>query len=226
MNVFTRIRHLIGQAWLGLRRHGSGVYWESRYRLGMTSGSGSMGELARFKARVLNDFVREQGVESVIEFGCGDGLQLALAEYPRYLGVDVSRTAVELCRRRFAGDATKTFLWLGDPERGAGEALPGADLALSLDVIYHLVEDEVYRRYLDELFGAARRHVIIYSSNREDLAAAAHVRHRAFLREVQTRFPEFRMVRKVDNPLPKQSFADFYVFSRVGDPVGADSRRR
>jgi SAM-dependent methyltransferase len=225
VNVLTRLRHLLGQAWLGTRRLGSRDYWESRYRLGMTSGSGSMGEPARFKARFLNDFVREQGVGSVVEFGCGDGLQLALAEYPSYVGVDISRTAVELCRRRFAGDPTKSFLWLGDPDRGAGGALPTADLALSLDVIYHLLEDEVYQRYLADLFGAARRYVIVYSSNREDRARAAHVRHRAFLRDVQAWFPEFRLVRKVDNPLPEQSFADFYVFSRDPAPPGADSRR-
>ena len=45
-----------------------------------------MGELAKFKARVMNDFVRENGIRSVIELGCGDGMQLALADYPRYLG--------------------------------------------------------------------------------------------------------------------------------------------
>jgi SAM-dependent methyltransferase len=111
VTLLERIRHLFGQAWLAAGRRGSRDYWESRYRLGMTSGAGSMGELARFKARVLNDFVREHSVESVIELGCGDGLQLALADYPRYVGVDVSRTAIELCRQRFAGDATKTFLW-------------------------------------------------------------------------------------------------------------------
>lgn len=37
-----------------------------------------------------NDFVRARGIDSVIEFGCGDGAQLALAEYPAYGGIDVS----------------------------------------------------------------------------------------------------------------------------------------
>lgn len=215
MTIKDRIRHLLGQAWLAARRRGSQDYWESRYRLGLTSGSGSMGEPARFKARVLNNFVREQLVESVIELGCGDGLQLALAEYPRYVGVDVSRTAIEICRRRFVGDSSKSFLWQADPARSRDAPLPQADLALSLDVIYHLLEDEVYRRHLADLFGAAKRHVIIYSSNREEPARAAHVRHRAFLRDVETGFPDFRLVRKIDNALPSQSFADFYVFSRA-----------
>jgi|SRR5688572_289155 SAM-dependent methyltransferase len=216
MRLVARVRHLLGQAWLATRRRGSLDYWESRYRLGMTSGSGSTGELAKFKARVLNDFVRENGVRTVIELGCGDGMQLALADYPRYLGVDVSRTAIDLCRQRFASDATKSFLWQGCPDRDAHAALPSADLALSLDVIYHLLEDEVYRRYMGGLFGAAERYVIIYSSNCEDVVSAAHVRHRMFLRDVEADFPEFRLQRKIANILPSRSFADFYVFSRHG----------
>jgi SAM-dependent methyltransferase len=214
--MFARARHLLGQAWLRVQMKSSADYWDRRYRLGMTSGCGSSGELAEFKARILNDFVRKQSIESVIELGCGDGRQLALAEYPSYVGVDVSRKAVELCRKRFAGDAAKSFIWLGDPERARDATLPRADLALSLDVIYHLLEDDVYRRHLEDLFAAAKHHVIIYSSNREDSAGAAHVRHRAFLRDVEAGFPEFRLQLKIDNALPEQSFADFYVFSRSG----------
>jgi SAM-dependent methyltransferase len=221
MTIVARLRHLLGQAWLSLRIRSSGDYWERRYRLGMSSGAGSMGELAAFKARVLNEFVRQHGVRSVIEFGCGDGLQLALAEYPEYVGIDVSHAAVELCQRKFAGDASKRFLW----QQGAAPQLPPADLTLSLDVIYHLLEDDVYRRYLDDLFGASRRHVIVYSSNREDPASAAHVRHRRFLDDVRARFPEFALVQKIGNPYPAQSFADFYFFSRAGDAAGAPVSR-
>jgi hypothetical protein len=36
-------------------------------------------------------------VRSAIEFGCGDGHQLTLVDYPRYTGVDVSETIVRHC---------------------------------------------------------------------------------------------------------------------------------
>src|SRR5690349_24554192 len=52
-------------------------YWEERYRQGGNSGVGSYGQLARFKAQTINRFVAEQAVTSVVEFGCGDGAQLA-----------------------------------------------------------------------------------------------------------------------------------------------------
>lgn len=54
---------------------------------------------------------------------------MVLARYARYVGVDVSETAVELCKQRFAGDACKKFFHL---EFYRGE---GAEMALSLDVV-------------------------------------------------------------------------------------------
>src|SRR5690606_4241845 len=78
----------------------SADYWEQRYARGGNSGAGSYGKLAEFKAEVLNAFVRERQIRSVIDFGCGDGAQLALAEYPSYVGLDVSPTALHICRTR------------------------------------------------------------------------------------------------------------------------------
>src|SRR5262245_1803168 len=88
----------------------SDQYWESRYRSGGNSGSGSYNRLAQYKADVLNKFVSDNNVGSVIEFGSGDGAQLRLAHYPQYVGVDVSRTVLEATIRQFADDPTKRFL--------------------------------------------------------------------------------------------------------------------
>jgi hypothetical protein len=75
----------------------SASFWESVYRQGGTSGPGSHGRLAQFKAEILNAFVQTRNVRTVIEFGCGDGAQLSLAKYPEYVGVDVSPIAVKRC---------------------------------------------------------------------------------------------------------------------------------
>lgn len=80
----------------------SAQYWQDRYKLGGTSGAGSYGRLAQFKADFLNNFVRENAIQTVVEYGCGDGAQLSLAQYPSYTGFDVSSLAVENCRRRFS----------------------------------------------------------------------------------------------------------------------------
>ena len=65
-------------------------YWENRYERGLTSGAGSYGRLAHFKAEVLNEYVNQNKILSVVEFGCGDGAQLSLAKYANYIGLDLS----------------------------------------------------------------------------------------------------------------------------------------
>ena len=193
---------------------GSEEYWEARYAQGGTSGVGSEGDFARFKAEVLNNFVATHRVRSVIEFGCGDGKQLTLAKYPRYLGLDVSPTAVRACTERFAGDDSRTFLLVQDYRQEP------ADLALSLDVIYHLVEDEAFHRYMTALFDASTRYVIIYSSNSDDNTSndSVHVRHRQFTRWVDTHRASWRQLDRIPNRFRYEgdyrtgSFAEFFIY--------------
>ena len=193
---------------------GSGNYWDKRYQKGRNSGEGSYGELALFKAQVLNDFVREKGIRSVIEFGSGDGNQLKFAEYPAYTGVDVSHVAVDRAKLNFSAERTKKFL---TTEEYAGER---AELALSLDVIYHLVEDSVFEVYMDRLFRAAKRFVVVYSSNCTGLMTdSPHVRHREFTKWVEQKFPSVPAPEVVGNPFPiglrshETSFAHFFIYN-------------
>jgi SAM-dependent methyltransferase len=203
--------------WIANRRfHGSAGYWEARYRRGGTSGSGSYGELAHFKAEVLNGLVERSGVRSVIEFGCGDGHQLKLARYPSYVGLDVSARAVQMCREAFAGDPTKSFGLIRD------EAGQKADLALSLDVIFHLVEDETFVAYMRALFSAAQRLVVIYASNtdEQEIPRLPHVRHRRFTDWVVANQPGWRLAEVVPNRLPYDAVtgsgspASFFIYER------------
>ena len=201
---------------------GSAGYWERRYSDGGTSGHGSYGRFARFKAGILNAFVAEHRVGTVLEFGCGDGNQLALADYPSYVGLDVSETALTLCRERFRDDATKRFLRYdpGTPLRGDPRFL--ADLSLSLDVVYHLTEDAVFESYMRDLFASAERFVIIYSSDTDVThpSEPPHVRHRAFSRWVAGHLPAWRIVRRIPNRFPQSSdgdlssFAEFVIYAR------------
>jgi len=197
----------------------SGEYWERRYRQGGTSGAGSYNLLAEFKAEFLNDFVAREEVGSVVELGCGDGSQLRLARYPRYTGIDVAPSAVAMCKAIFANDKTKDFRLSGELD-GSFEA----ELAISLDVIYHLIEDEVFEGYMRELFARARRFVIVYSSNYDAAWDSKHVRHRKFTDWVEQNQPEWSLISRVPNRYPYDSenpkhtsFADFYVFARRSD---------
>jgi len=190
-------------------------YWEDIYASGGNSGPGSYNAPAQFKAAVLNDFVRDHKITTILEWGCGDGNQLRLAKYPNYVGADVSKTAVNKCRQMFANDDTKAF-YLVDEIPGP---LRTAECALSLDVIYHLVEDDVYVAYMKRLFASATRFVVIYTWTAEEgPPISAHVRHRAFLKwmaENISGWSLYKIVKKDDaDKNSSDAFADFYIFQR------------
>ena len=198
---------------LGFRDSSS--YWEKRYQQGKTSGVGSYGRLAAYKAEVLNDFVAKNNIGSVIEFGCGDGTQLALAQYPSYVGVDVAQGSVALCEARFAGDNSKLFYLTTKIPADLGQF----DLALSLDVVYHLVEDAIFEAYMRSLLEHAGKYLIIYSSNKVEPSGVPHVRHRLFTKWIETNAPQWRQIGFIPNKYPEDpkqpndtSFADFYIF--------------
>lgn len=196
---------------------GSDNYWNERYNRGRNSGDGSYNQLAEFKAEILNRLVIENSIETVIEYGCGDGNQLSLAKYPNYIGFDISPKAINICFERFSEDKTKQFKLMKDYTDSS------ADLTLSLDVIYHLVEDEIFSLYMHRLFDSSVKLVVIYSSNTNEnpRGTAAHVRHRHFSQWVLEQKTDWRLLSHIPNKFPFRnntkngSFADFYIYSKV-----------
>ncbi len=186
-------------------------YWIERYNSGGNSGDGSQGRLAKFKAEVINSFVKENNIKTIIEFGCGDGRQLLLAEYPSYIGFDISYGALLRCIEIFAYDETKTFALHYNGEK--------AQLTLSLDVIYHLTEDDVYNDYMERLFNASTEFVIIYSSNYEE-PQNYHQRRRKFSDWINTK--DWTLIKFIPNKYPYDgqsgtSLSDFYIYKRISN---------
>lgn len=198
-----------------LRYPGSRQYWERRYARDGNSGSGSGGRLADYKATWLNGFVRENAVQSVLELGCGDGRQLRLAAYPSYAGLDIAPSAVQRCRQMFAGDSSKSFS-VYDPDTFDPAGFQ-AQLAISLEVIFHLTEERLYRLYLHHLFSCATQWVVIFSSDQEDDTGGRypHVKPRRFTPDVP---PGWTLYEKVENPHRDISFSDFYIFKKICPP--------
>jgi SAM-dependent methyltransferase len=217
--LFSRVKNVLIKPKFDSRN-----YWESRYTRGGTSGSGSYGDLAHFKAKVINEFVAQNGVTSVIEFGCGDGNQLKLAEYPKYIGLDVSATVIRRCISEFQDDKTKSFfLYLGDCFYDNDHTFY-TDLSLSLDVIFHLVEQRIYEQYLKHLFAAAGKYVIIYCSNIDIPPARpdSHEYHRVFTKDVERLVSGWKLAGVIRNDYPSKgyadelgSLADFYIYEKL-----------
>lgn len=241
MNHYFRFRHFVARnlrrfnlmplvRWLRPesatinRFDNSHQYWKERYEQGGDSGEGSYGALARYKARYLDTLIRDQNIHSVIEFGCGDGHQASMLTIDTYTGIDISDLCIEKCRATLSRKGWR-FMLLEEYNQLDGH--PAHDLAISLDVVYHLVEDATYYAYLNTLFRSSDRFVLIYSSNfsryDEDVP---HVRHREFVADVAKRFPTWAMIATEQNPYAKDprsmnygSFAQFFLFQRQTTPA-------
>lgn len=194
----------------------SPTYWENRYKNSGNSGAGSYGRLAEFKADVINSFITENQIKTVIEFGCGDGNQLSLLKIPFYIGYDVSISVIAKLQEKFNADMNKLFYHISNYYK---KEKP--DLTLSLDVIYHLIEDDVYNDYMEKLFDTSNKYVIIYSCNRNDLVNDSHIKYRVFLSWVLNNRPEFKLIKIIENKYPydkadpnNTSWSDFYIFEK------------
>lgn len=162
--------------------------WERRYReTDLGSGDNSWGEKAQRKADYVNALIQDRSVHTVVDWGCGDGEVASRIKALRYIGIEVSPSALALCKAKATGPEREWRLYDGFTK----PRLPKADLALSLDIILHLVDDGLYRRYLELLFGSAPL-VCVYSSCRNE-QGARHVLHRTFIDDVP---PEFHVIER------------------------------
>lgn len=196
----------------------SRIYWERRYAKGGNSGAGSYNNLAIFKASIINNFVTKNNIKTFIEWGSGDCNQLSLSNYEKYIGYDVSQTAINICRKKFNNDNTKTFILMDDNFRNENKA----DLSISLDVIYHLLEDNVFDLYMQNLFNSSNKYICIYSSN-INKPWAKHVKHRKFTDWIDKYMAKSWKLKEFipnkypfdENNMNNSSFSDFYFYEKI-----------
>lgn len=195
----------------------SDTYWKDRYKKGGNSGPGSYNNLAEWKGDILNEFVSKNNIKSVIELGCGDGNQLKYFQFPTYIGIDISSDAIEICKKSFQNDKSKSFIL--DSELSNQRA----ELAISLDVLYHLIEVDIYNNYLAKIFNLSDKYVILYAYNSDSKENyGPHVKPRKFTDWVEQNRPDFKLTKHIPNKYPPvtgkedtTSFADFYIFEKA-----------
>jgi hypothetical protein len=165
------------------------------------------------KAREVNRIVADNGIQSVIEFGCGDGYQLGMFSIPQYIGLDISPTALRRCISEYGSDQSKTFLRYDQSCWRDNLGVAHADLALSMDVILHLVEDDVFEQYMTNLFAAGDRFVLIYSTDAPGSSREPRfTRHRSFSDWVTAHEPGWRVAERIEDVAG--TGADLQLFTR------------
>ena len=106
-----------------------------------TSGTGSTLEITREYRAYLQDFIKKNRVTSVVDAGSGDWSFSSTIDWAgaSYLGVDIASDVIEAVREKHEKRNVK--FRVGD----ITEALPGADLLISKDVLQHLPNELVHK---------------------------------------------------------------------------------
>tara|TARA_B100000683_G_C12343034_1_gene495575 strand:+ start:175 stop:816 length:642 start_codon:yes stop_codon:yes gene_type:complete len=198
----------------------SARYWIQRYDSGGNSGSGSYGRLAEFKASVFNKLVKEYGIHSVVDLGCGDGNQIGMFDVEEYVGIDISPRVIKSNSKLYAQREKWTFAEYSD------ELIFNfsADMSISIDVIYHLTEKDVFDHHLRSLFHVASKYVLIYGIDSDKSPFESEYNHmifRKFTPIVEANHSEWKLIEIINNPYPYQpnitdekgtSSASFFLF--------------
>ena len=197
-------------------------YWENRYKSKSNSGSGSYGVLAEYKSDIINNFIKENNINDVVEFGCGDGNQLSKFVCNNYTGYDVSKTIINVCKEKFKNDINKKFYLYNEYKNEKYE------LSISLDVIFLLIENDVFEKYMTNLFNSSNKYIIIYSSNGDVSISSQsiHFQDRNFTNWVNENRKDFILVKKINNPHKfdekindgiNTSVSNFYIFKKINN---------
>jgi len=122
---------------------GWGTYYDDNAKAYVgSSGTGSSPENAKPYLDFLQKFVRENGIKSVVDVGCGDWQLSKLIDWEGidYLGIDVVSTLIEHHNHHFSAPNIQ-FL----EADGTQIELPEADLLICKDVLQHLPLEDIHR---------------------------------------------------------------------------------
>jgi hypothetical protein len=186
-------------------------YWEKRYKKWWNSWAGSYNKYAEYKANILNDIIDEKNINSLIEFGCWDWNNLNYYKINYYTGFDISETAIKICISKYREDSSKSFI-LYNPIFFKSWGLK-AELTISFEVIFHLIEDNVFLKYFEDLFNTSSKYVLILSSNNDhNKWSAAHYKNREFTKFIPENFSLIDCKKTPQEWNFKWFTSDFYLY--------------
>lgn len=194
-NLRSKILSFVSSKLLG-KKFTTKSYWENRYKTAGNSGIGSYGQMALLKGEFINQVIQQFHLENAIEFGCGDGNNLAIYQFKDYLGIDISEKAISICREKYLADLSKSFInFESEKSRILGSFLK-ADCALSIEVLFHILEEDEFKSYLANLFRVATKVVIIIASNRDGGVSkvSPHIHLRKFTGYIEEIAPEWKKI--------------------------------
>jgi len=150
----------------------SNTYWETRYKNNSNSGHGSYGEFQKFKTEYINNVIKTYNIKTINELGTGDGNMLSTyTGFDLYTGFDVSDTILNKLKNKFKDNNSIKFV--SNPN-----IMEPADLTMSIDVSYHIINNNLFYEHLDLLYNKSLKYILIYSSNSNEKYGNYHILHR------------------------------------------------
>src|SRR5256885_2024228 len=120
----------------------SASFWDARYRSfpELGSGPGSHGYAASHKRLLVKSIIKEFGVSSIVDIGCGDlcWLDEEILTCCNYRGVDVSPVAIERAKSSYPYLEFAIYDVTGAPLDFK------CDLVVSFDVLIHQLEARTF----------------------------------------------------------------------------------
>lgn len=179
-------------------------YWEKRYKNGGNSGEGSRGYEADFKADIVNDIIVEFDIKTIFEMGVGDYYQLSLYDgFDKFVGYDISPTVLEICKNKSDNNKHSFVDTIPDEK---------FDMTMSIDVLYHLIDDDDFDSYMTNLFELSEEYVLIYATNQSDNEGwDEHIKHRVFTDWIKTN-TDAQQIHKFKEPNGLFSHKSFWLY--------------
>lgn len=185
----------------------SNTYWENRYKKNGNSGEGSYGIHQEFKSGYINKIIPEYGIKTINELGVGDGNMLSHYKgFENFIGYDVSHSVIERCKKIFSDRDDLIFT------NDINYLIP-ADLTMSIDVSYHIINDDLFKNHLDMLYNMSDKYILIYSTNKDEGDGTAHVFHRK-VADIFNKNYNVNLIDKQCNPNGSYSALCFYLYEK------------
>lgn len=184
-------------------------YWESRYANGGNSGKGSYDNVANYKAKIINDFIEKNNIKNLIDYGVGDGNQLSFFKCENIIGLDVSPTIIRKLKFIYCNDNTKQFYLVNN-----FDTTNKSTLVISCEVLFHLINIDIWKKYIANLFAYSKKYVIIFAAD-YDKDFGHHCLCRKFTDYIKLNYPNWSLkntIKRDDGCL-----GDFYIFEKINN---------
>lgn len=188
-------------------------YWEKWHKKNLKLQDFEINSQLENKIKYLNSWIDQYNIDSIIDFGCGTSPYIENLKCKNYLGVDVSETAIKVCQNKFKNDPSKRFNLMN--KRIEEKSI----MTVSLDVVYYLVEDNVFNQYMLNLFNSSNRFVIIYSTNYNHYnELIPYIKHRQITDWVKKHKKEFAMInhiKKADEGAFSEHSTELFLYEKM-----------